>query len=170
MNDAFASVPRSSRGVRLGLWVRRAVLCVLALVPLAGLLDLFGQTPQTHATRAPAASLRLSAPSTVRGGLFFQARVDVVAAAAIQNPRLVLDEGWFEGMQLNSAEPQPVSEAPRDGRVVLSYDTLDQGDRLRLWVQFEANPTGVGHRSFAIELDDGTRPLARLSPTITVLP
>jgi hypothetical protein len=37
-----------------------------------------------------AATLRLSAPNVVRGGLFFQSRVEVRALRAIEHPRLVL--------------------------------------------------------------------------------
>jgi hypothetical protein len=63
-----------------------------------------------------------------------------------------------------------VSESTRDGRVVLSYDALEAGDLLQVWFQFEVNPTNVGRRSYAVELDDSERPLARLSPDITVWP
>jgi hypothetical protein len=114
--------------------------------------------------------MRLSAPETVRGGLFFQSRLDVRATRAIDHPRVVLAPGWLEGMQVNSIEPAPVGEASRNGRVVLSYDALEPGDVLRVWFQFEVNPTNVGHRSYAIELDDSERPIARLTPSITVLP
>ena len=80
------------------------------------------------------------------------------------------DLGWVEGMQVNSIEPAPVGEASRDGRVVLSYDALQPGDVMRVWLQFEVNPTNVGRRSYAIALNDAERPVARLAPHITVLP
>jgi hypothetical protein len=54
--------------------------------------------------------------------------------------------------------------------VVLSYDALERGDLLRVWFQFEVNPTNVGRRSYAVELDDAERPVARLTPSIAVLP
>jgi hypothetical protein len=73
-------------------------------------------------------------------------------------------------MQVNSIEPAPVGEASRDGRVVLSYDALAHGDVLRIWLQFEVNPTNVGRRSYALALDDAERPVARLARDITVLP
>ena len=88
----------------------------------------------------------------------------------ITAPHLVLDHGWVEGMQVNSIEPAPASELSRDGRVVLTYDKLAPGDDLRIWLQFEVNPTNVGHRSYGIELDDEAARVVRLSPTITVLP
>jgi hypothetical protein len=134
------------------------------------LLDRFGQVTSESSVRAPAASMRLSAPETVRGGLFFESQLDIRALADIEHPRLVLDDGWVEGMQVNSIEPSPVGEASRDGRLVLSYDALSAGDVLRIRFQFQVIPTTAGRRSYAVELDDADRPLARLSPTITVLP
>ena len=106
----------------------------------------------------------------MRGGLFFQSRVEIRARRAIAHPRLVLDEGWVEGMQFNSIEPAPVSEASRDGRVVLSYDGIDAGERLVVWMQFEVNPTNVGHRSYGLELDDAETQVAAVHRWMTVFP
>jgi hypothetical protein len=170
VTDAFSAVPSGGRGVSVGLWARRVLVTLFALVSLLGLLDLFGQVPSKSSASATAASMTLSAPKTVRGGLFFQSRLDITAHHTIAHPRLVLDEGWIEQMQLNSLEPQPVSEAPRDGRLVLSYDALNPGDHVRIWVQFEVNPTNVGRRSYDVELDDATSPVVRISRDITVLP
>jgi hypothetical protein len=144
-----------------------ALFCVIAALALA---DRFGQrTTESHAA-APAARMTLTAPETVRGGLFFQSRVEIHALREIASPHLVLDHGWVEGMQVNSIEPAPASELSRDGRVVLTYDKLAPGDDLRIWFQFEVDPTNVGHRSYGIELDDVAARVVRLSPTITVLP
>jgi hypothetical protein len=170
MSDTFATLDRDPGSAIRGLWVRRATMTLLAIVVLVALVNGAGQRPAESTARTAAATMTLSAPERVRGGLFFQSRLDIRAAQAIDHPRLVLDDGWLEGMQVNSIEPAPVGEASRDGRVVLSYDALKPGDRLRVWLQFEVNPTNVGHRSYAIELDDAERPLARLDPTITVLP
>jgi hypothetical protein len=170
MADSFAQLDREPRSVTTGLWVRRGVLALLGVVALAALLNRFGQRPVERSARAGAATLRLSAPAVVRGGLFFQSRLDIRAAQAIEHPRLVLDSGWLEGMQVNSIEPAPVGETTRDGRVVLSYDALQPGGVLRVWLQFEVNPTNVGHRSYAVELDDAERAVARVAPSITALP
>jgi hypothetical protein len=106
----------------------------------------------------------------VRGGLFFQSRVTIAVRGRIQQPRLVLDPGWLEGMQVNSIEPQAQQETSRDGRLVLAYSTWMPGDRVELWLQFQVNPTNVGHRSYTLELDDETHPIARVERTLTVLP
>jgi hypothetical protein len=170
MSELFSELPADSRGQALGLAARRVVLTVFAVFSLLALWGLFGQRESESVATGAGATLRLSAPDTVRGGLFFQSRVDIRATAAIEHPRLVLDAGWVEGMQVNSIEPAPESESSRDGRVVLSYGRLDGGDRLRVWLQFEVDPTNVGHRSYDLELDDAERPLARVDRTITVLP
>ncbi len=158
------------RGATAGLWARRAVMTGFAAIAVLGLLDVFGQGATQSTARTPAAVLRLTAPSAVRGGLFFQSRVEVLARRAIAHPRLVLDEGWVEGMQFNSTEPAPVSEASRDGRVVFSYDRIDAGDRLVVWMQFEVDPTNVGHRSYGLELDDAETQIAAVHRWLTVFP
>ena len=158
------------RGQRRGLIARRVVMTLFALVAAAGAAGLFGQPQRSSAAAGESATMRLEAPRTVRGGLFFEARVDIDAKAAISDPRLVLDEGWVEGLQVNSIEPAPESESSRDGRLELSFPEVAAGERLRIWFQFEVNPTNVGRRSFAIELDDATRPLVRIDRTLTVLP
>jgi hypothetical protein len=168
--DSFANLPREAPGVRRGLWARRLVLLVFAAVALLGLLDVFGQKESESVASAPAATMSLSAPRAVRGGLLFQARLEIRAAQQIEEPRLVMDEGWFEGMQFNSIEPHPASEASRDGKVVLTYDALAPGDVLRIWVEFQVNPPNVGSRSFAVALDDATEPVVRIDRDITVLP
>ena len=170
MTGFFADIDPDAVGVRSGPWIRRTVLAVLAVIPLLALLGVFGQPPVGTTFVAPAATLHVSAPRTVRGGIFFQARIDVRARRDLPRPRLVLDQGWFEGLQVNSTEPAPVTEATRQGRVVLSYDKLDAGDFLRVWVQFEVNPTNVGSHPFDVELDDAELPVAHVSRTLTSLP
>jgi hypothetical protein len=106
----------------------------------------------------------------VRGGLLFQSRVTIRVTGHIQHPQLLLDPGWLEGMQVNSIEPQAESESSRGGRLLLSYSALRPGDRAELWLQFQVNPTNVGHRSYALQLDDGNRRIVRVQRTVTVLP
>jgi len=164
-----AAVPES-RGATAGLWARRAVITIFAVVAALGLLDVFGQGTTQTTAGTPAAVVHLTAPAAVRGGLFFQSRIEIRALRALEHPRLVLDEGWVEGMQVNSIEPAPVGEANRDGRVVLSYDRVDAGERLVVRLQFEVNPTNVGHRSYGLELDDADTRVAAIHRQITVFP
>jgi hypothetical protein len=168
--ELFAELPDNERGQRLGLAARRVVMTLFAAIALLALAGAFGQRATGSRAEGAAAVLRLQAPETVRGGLFFQARIDIDATQAVKEPRLVFDEGWLEGLQVNSIEPAAESESSRDGRLVLSYSSLEPGDRLRVYMQFEVNPTNVGRRSFGFELDDARTRVARIDRDITVLP
>jgi hypothetical protein len=172
MTDLFrdlAEAPEPSAAIR-GLWWRRAFVMLFALVAILALANVFGQGAHTTSVQGRTARMALEAPERVRGGLLFQARLDLRALGDIEHPRLVLARGWTEGMQFNSIEPGPVGEASRDGALVLSYDKLAAGDRMVVWFQFQADPTSIGKRPFDLALDDAEQPVARLERTITVLP
>jgi hypothetical protein len=151
-------------------WVRRGVIALLALVIVVALLGAVGQRHETVQAQAPTASLRVKVPKVVRGGLFFQGRLDVVAHAEIRRPRIRLGDGWSEEMQLNTLEPTPAAETSTGGRLDLEYDTLRRGDRLTIWLQYTVNPTNVGERDRSVTLLDGDRELTRAPGTIRVLP
>ena len=151
-------------------WVRRSVIAVLAVVVLAALLGFAGQSPGILVAHAATATLTVQAPERVRGGLFFEGRIDIVARDRVGTPRIVLGPGWTDEMQLNTVEPAPASESSSDGRLELEYDPLHSGDHLTIWMQFEVNPTNVGRRDRSVTLLDGERVVARAPATITVLP
>jgi hypothetical protein len=166
----FADVEDDQRGERRGLRARRVVVGLLTLVPLIALTGLLGQRASTTSAAGRQAAIVVRAPKTVRGGLFFQSRVTIRVTGRIQHPRLVLDRGWLEGMQINSIEPSAQDEDSRNGRLVLAYATWLPGERKTIWLQFQVNPTNVGHRPYGIELDDDNVKLARIDRTLTVLP
>ena len=94
---------------------------VFTAVAALALWGFIGQRDSRSVAEAGGVRMVLEAPEKVRGGLYFQSTVEITTQAAIESPRLVLDEGWFEGMQVNSIEPAAESEVSRDGRVVLTY-------------------------------------------------
>jgi hypothetical protein len=151
-------------------WVRRGLLSLLGLVCLFGLLDLFGQLSGTTQAAAAQAALSVSAPTRVRSGLLYTARFEVRAHADIKKATLVLDEGWFQNVQVNSYVPQPISETSRDGRVAFELGHIAAGHRYLFYLQFQLNPTDVGRRSENVELDDGTKRIVRIDRTATVFP
>jgi hypothetical protein len=153
-----------------GVWIRRGIVALFAVWAALAAINTFGQEPVDSTTAGAKATLHLSAPTDVRGGLFWQAVVEIRVKQDIEFPRLVLDEGWTDGMQVNSIEPAASSENSRDGKLELSYDKLSAGDFVKIWFQFEADATYPGTRSFAIELDDQTDPIARISRDMKVWP
>jgi hypothetical protein len=151
-------------------WVRRSLLLLVALVPVVGLVNLLGQRATTTTTAGPTAVFDVHAPSVVRGGLIYQTRFTVLARKPIESLHLVLSPGWFDGLTLNTTEPQPGQEGSRDGRVSLSYGSLDPGKRLIAYLEWQANPTTVTHRSVDADVYDGGARLAHVHRTLTVLP
>jgi hypothetical protein len=151
-------------------WVRRLVIAVLALVVVAALLGVAGQRHGAVRAQAATAALTVDAPERVRGGLFFQGRIDIAARDRIGTPKIVLGEGWTEEMQLNTLEPAPAAESSNAGQLELEYDPLRTGDHLTIWMQFEVNPTGAGSRDRSVTLLDDERLIARAPAEITVLP
>jgi len=151
-------------------WVRRGVLVLLGVILLLALLDVFGQRPATAITDSPAARLELSSPSSVRGGLMFQARFTIRAHRELKAATLVLGDGWLENMTVNTIEPSPVNEASDDGKLSLELGHIPAGQKYVLFIQFQVNPTNVGRREQTVVLRDGDEQLLTYEKTITVYP
>lgn len=151
-------------------WYRRGLLALVAALPILALLNVFGQHPSTSSADSPAAFLSVTAPSRLRGGLIFQVRVRVTAHQDIKQPQLVMSRGWWESMSENSISPDPSNQSTSNGSVVLSYDKLQAGQSLIVWLYFQVNPTNVGHRSESISIDDGQTQLAHIDRSVTVFP
>jgi hypothetical protein len=150
--------------------VRRVGITLLALFLLAGLLNVFGQRPQSSTAAVPTASIKLYAPARIRSGLYFEARFTIDAHSDIKNAMLVLDSGWAEGMTINTIEPSPIGEGSRDGKLVLTLGHIPAGATYLLFMQLQVNPTNVGHRSQDVALYDGGTRLTSINRTITIFP
>jgi hypothetical protein len=162
---------RDLEGRRNDIWVRRALLTLVLLIPLAAVLNAFGQRPQTTVAAGQAATLKVYSPARLRAGDIFQARFTISARRTLEKAVVRLDPGWLEGMSINSIEPQPESESSDgDGRPVLTLGRIEAGDRFRLFVYFQVNPTNVGRRSQDVDLLDGDEALVHVDRTVTVFP
>jgi hypothetical protein len=159
--DASAGLELASRRILIGLIV---LLAALALT------NVFGQMEDTSRVVASGASLEVSAPTRLRGGVFFQGRFTIGADRELESATIVLDRGWLEGMHINTIEPSPVGEASRDGKLALDFGRVPPGDFVVAYLQFQVNPTNVGRRSQDVELYDGEELLARVDRTVTILP
>jgi hypothetical protein len=154
-------VERSIRWVLIGL---------IAAICIAALLNAFGQRPVTTHASGASADLTVFAPVRLRGGLFYEGRISVLARQHIDDAVLVLDHGWAEQTSINTIEPAPVDESGTDGRLALGYGKLEAGDELTVYIQLQVNPTNVGRRSQRVELRDGPTLVAASDRTVTVLP
>ncbi len=151
-------------------WYRRALLCVIAVLPILALLNVFGQHPTTTSAHTLAADLVVTAPARLRSGLIFQVRVKVTAHQDIQKPQLVFDPGWWESMSENSMAPNPSTQTNENGRIVLSLNKLAAGHNLIAWLYFQVNPTNVGERREDVELDGGSTRITYVHRSLTIFP
>jgi hypothetical protein len=156
------------RGHRI--WIRRALVAVVAAFVVAALANVFGQRPATASAETDRAKLSIDAPTRLRGGLLWMARFRIDARRELKDARLVLDTGWFESMQVNTIEPSPLGEASRNGRVALDLGHVAAGSHHTLYMEFQVNPTNVGRRSQGVELDDGSTRILRVERIVTVFP
>ena len=146
-------------------------MTVLLGVSVLAMTNVFGQQPETSEAGIPGrATLRVEAPTKVRGGLLYQARIDITAGERISHPTLVLGRAWSEQVQVNTVVPSPTTESSGEGQVIYGYDALSPGRHLTIWVQFQSNPTGPGSRDQSVSLLDGETQIARVSRELMTLP
>ena len=149
---------------------RQALLCLVAVLPVLALLNVFGQRPTVSSVHAAAADLKVTAPARLRSGLIFQVRVEVLAHQALSMPHLVFSQGWWESMSENSIAPDPTDQTTSNGRVVLTYDKLSADHTLIVWLYFQVNPTNVGRRTEDVELNDGSHAITSVHRRLTIFP
>jgi len=155
---------------RVELTVRWLVVGALTLFVLLGLANVFGQNP-THSTgTGELATLDVSAPNRLRGGIFYQGRFSIHATEELEHATLLLNSGWFDSIHINSYSPEPLASGYRNGKLVLDYGHVAAGDTLVARLQFQVNATNVGRRPQGVELHDGETPLAAVDRTVTIFP
>jgi hypothetical protein len=155
---------------RLEVHLRRVFIILVGLVLLAGLLNAFGQRPDTSVAAGSAGTLKVYAASKVRGGLFYEARFTIDALQDIGNATLVLNPGWAEGITINTIEPSPVEETSVDGKLSLSFGPVDAGKTFIVFIQLQVNPTNIGRRSQSVALYDGDTLITSVDRNVTVYP
>jgi hypothetical protein len=162
---------RDLKGRERDIWVRRGLMSIVAAIPVIALFNVFGQRAETRTLVGPAASMKISAPARLRGGLLYQARFHITARQDIKDAYLVLGPGWAEGMQMNTIEPSPVSEASNNGRLSFELGHIGAGHSYILFMQFQVNPTNVAFgRKQTVWLNDGKTRLLTFSRNLTVYP
>jgi hypothetical protein len=151
---------RDFQGREVGQWLRRAFLTLLVVFVAAALLNVFGQRTVTDEASGAAASLTVTAPTDVRGGLMYQARFTIHANEAIGAPVLQLDRGWYEATTINTVEPEPAATTTDEDHVKLRFPPLAPGRTLVVYINLQANPTNVGSHHTDVTLLDADRPIA----------
>jgi hypothetical protein len=152
------------------IWVRRGLMTLISAIPVVALFNVFGQRPTTATRQAPDASLRLYAPTRLRGGLIYMARFTITAKSELKQANLVLSPGWGESITINTIEPSPIGEGSSNGRIVLQLGHIPAGNTYKLFMDFQVNPTNVGGHAQDVTLADGSRALTTLHHSVFVYP
>ena len=162
---------RDLEGMRETPWPRRVIVGAIAVFAVLGLANVFGQRPVGATADTTEASLSLNAPDHLRGGLLFSARFHITAHHDVKDAVLVLDQGWAEGMAINTTEPSPIGEASRDGKLGFDLGHIPAGRSYVLYMQFQANATNVAWRRPAgVTLFDGPTRLLHIDRRVTIYP
>lgn len=161
---------RDLRGRLWQIWLRRALMLLIAIVPILALFNLFGQRPATSAATGPAAELKVYAPTHLRGGLLYMARFHISAHRDLKKAVIVLSSGWAEQITINTIEPSPIGEGSSNGKLVFQLGHIPAGQSYILFMNFQVNPTNVGHRAQDVTLADGNTALITLHRNVTIFP
>jgi len=152
-------------------WSRRVFVTVLLVLVVLALANVFGQATTTSSASSSQATIRIEAPSALRGGLLYQVVFTVTARTALSNPVLQLSNGWFSGLTLNAEVPQPSGQFSRLGGPAFTLGAMRPGQQQTVRMYFQVNPTTVAwRRSVDAELYDGQTLLVTVHRTMTVYP
>lgn len=151
-------------------WLRRVLLLIPAAIAVLGLLNLFGQRPQTAEASSATAQLAVTAPTHARSGLIYAARFRIDARKDLRKASVVLDAGWADGYTVNGQAPQPLTQGSSNGRLNYGLGHIAAGSQVTFWLSLQVNPTTVGHHAQTVRLYDGDRLLLTLHHSIYIFP
>jgi hypothetical protein len=151
-------------------WFRRAGLLVLLVICALWLANVFGQHTHVLSVDSPEARLTVETPGAARGGLIYQSIFLIEAHESLMEPTLRLDPGWFDGLTINTVQPDAVEWGQLDGRNTLELPAIEPGKAFVLRLQYQVNPTVLARRSQDVVLMDGGTELLRLDHAQTIFP
>jgi hypothetical protein len=161
---------RDLEGRDRGIHWRRAMVGLLTVFVIVGLFNVFGQRPSDTTVTANGVSLDLHAPSSLRGGLLYEASFTIHTSRALDHPALVLSQGWPIVNTINTLEPSPATETSHDGQIALGLGPITAGSTYTLFAEFQVNPTSVGWWPGDVSLYDGNKRLLHIDRTMVVYP
>jgi hypothetical protein len=153
-------------------WRRRA--SPLGLVPFAvvvglALVGVLGHE-RTWASSGGGVDLEVHAPEIIRNGEFFELRVRVTAAEAIDELAIGIEESLWEDITVNTMIPAAADEVSEDGEVRFTFAELAAGTDFLFKVDLQVNPDIIAGNDGTIAVYDGDERLTSADLTITVLP
>jgi hypothetical protein len=151
-------------------WPRRAVVTLMTVFAALALANTFGQVSSVAEAGTSQASLTVDSPARLRSGLMFTSVITIVAHQQIQDARLLLTPGWFNGMTLNAFAPQSSQSTSNALGTVLDFGQVDAGATMPVWISWQTNPTTLGGRDADVRLYDGQKLLLTVHRSVFVFP
>lgn len=151
-------------------WIRRVLLLAPLAIVVLGLLNVFGQRPQTTIASAAEARLTVVAPIHARSGLIYAARFQIDAVTELKDATLILEPGWADGYTVNGQAPQPLTQGSSDGKLNYGFGHVPAGKRLTFWLSLQVNPTTSGRHRQSVWLYDGPKLVALIRRNVTIFP
>ncbi len=143
----------------------------LALVLLAALIGLLGGAPApTRRTANAAAPLAVTTPDMLRNGMFFEARIAVVARRPIDDAVIAIPAAMWRDMTVNTLIPAPTEEQFVGGEFRFHFGPLGAGETLGLKIDGQMNPPRLASSGGRLRLLDGEVELAALPLGLRVIP
>lgn len=153
-------------------WRRHASpisLLVFGAVIVLGMTGLLGHERDWR-SEAEGVSLEVHAPEITRNGEFFEMRIAVETATALEDLGIGVTQGLWEDMTVNTMIPAATEETGDQGEFRFTFGPMEAGTTFLLKVDLQVNPDIVGGNEGALTVYDGERPITGVDIGILVLP
>lgn len=169
--DSTLTGLETGREERSGLWGRRAFLCLLLVVVLAGVTGRLGVRTATASADSADYDLDVTYAAVARAGLDVPWQVTVTSRAGFQEEiTLAVTGDYFDIYETQGFTPEP-SASTRDADTL--YLTFDAPEGTEFTVDYDAfiQPSSqVGHDATVSVVDAGLVPIVTVSIRTTLLP
>lgn len=129
---------------------------VLGAILAAALLGTFGGgKSQPLRAESPAVALTVATPRTLRSGLFFETRIEVVARRDIRDVVIAVSPELWRDQTINTMIPSPEKEAADDGAFGFHFGPLAAGRSLTIKFDGQLNPPLFAGTRGTIAVRDG---------------
>ena len=153
-------------------WRRHASplsLVVFGLVIVLGLTGLLGHERDWR-SEADGVSLEVHAPEITRNGEFFEMRIAVETANAVEDLAIGVNRDLWEDMTVNTMIPAATEETGVDGEFRVSFGPMEAGTAFDLKIDLQVNPDIVAGNEGTVTVYDGDRPITAVDIDLMVLP
>ena len=144
-------------------------LAVFGAVIVLGLTGALGHERDWR-SEANGVLLTVHAPEITRNGEFFEIRVSVEAASAVEELAIGVDKALWEDMTVNTMIPAATEETGTDDEFRFVFGQIAAGTTFDFKIDLQVNPDIVGGNAGPITVYDGDRPLTSVDIGLLVLP